>query len=304
MEINDVPRGTVVVGVDGSPGSTLALDWAAAAAARDHRVLTVVHSRDPRSLERAALVRADRAGDLGLPSTDPDQAVLDAAQARVLEQHPDLRLLLVADVLDPRQALLALSDEAHVLVLGSHGHGRLKSLLLGSVSAAVANAAHCPVVVHRPSERGTPRDGTVIAMVDGTADSGAAVEFAFRYASGARSPLRILLSTWPVGPIWADRGEPERILSEAVAGLRTKFPDVDVHLDLDVDVTAGGGSHGDAGGGNVIEESATADLLVVGRHRPAGIRRLIDSSVAATILEQARCPVAVVPVADDAGNEV
>ncbi len=74
----------------------------------------------------------------------------------MLERHPDLRLLLVADVLDPRQALLALSDEAHVLVLGSHGHGRLKSLLLGSVSAAVANAAHCPVVVHRAPASAAP----------------------------------------------------------------------------------------------------------------------------------------------------
>ena len=286
MEINDVPRGTVVVGVDGSPGSDLALDWAAEAAARDHRSLTVVHSRDPRALEHAALVRAGAADRIGLPDTDPDQAVLDAAGARVRERHPDLSTLLVADVLDPRQALLALSEHAHLLVLGSRGRGRVRSLLLGSVSAAVANTAHCPVVVHRPGDVAVPRDGTVIAVVNGTADSAAAVEFAFHHASGARSPLRILLSTWPVGAIWNDAGEPERILAEAVAGLRDTYPDVDVHLDLappsaDLDL---------------IEETATADLLVVGRHRPEGLRRLIDSSVAASVLEHARCPVAVVPV--------
>ena len=78
--------------------------------------------------------------------------------------------------------------------------------------------------MHRPGDVGIPRDGTVIAVVNGTADSAAAVEFGFHYASGARSPLRILLSTWPVGAIWNDAGEPERILAEAVAGLRASSP--------------------------------------------------------------------------------
>ncbi|WP_307861153.1 universal stress protein [Microbacterium sp. SD291] len=47
----------------------------------------------------------------------------------------------------PREVLVELSDDASMLVLGSHGHGGLVGLVLGSVSAACAAHARCPVLV-------------------------------------------------------------------------------------------------------------------------------------------------------------
>ncbi len=46
-------------------------------------------------------------------------------------------------------ALLAASEAADLVVVGSHGHGWFTGLLLGSTGAAVATHAHCPVLIAR-----------------------------------------------------------------------------------------------------------------------------------------------------------
>jgi nucleotide-binding universal stress UspA family protein len=55
----------------------------------------------------------------------------------------------------PAHALVERSREAQLLVVGSRGHGNLVGLVLGSVSHAVLQHAHCPVAVVRPD----PADG-------------------------------------------------------------------------------------------------------------------------------------------------
>jgi len=48
---------------------------------------------------------------------------------------------------NPAQRLINASEGADMLVVGSRGHGGVVGLLLGSVSSACAEKAHCPVLV-------------------------------------------------------------------------------------------------------------------------------------------------------------
>jgi nucleotide-binding universal stress UspA family protein len=138
---------SVVVGIDGSPASRRALEFAATIAVALAAELVLLHAYDPhapfvtepsralREMSRAharAIVAEARAG-LAAP--------LDVVGEEIVEGHP-------------RDELIA-ACERHVpavLVVGSRGLGGFKDLLLGSTSRWVANCAPCPVVVTRPAE--------------------------------------------------------------------------------------------------------------------------------------------------------
>ena len=132
-----ISRPVIVVGVDGSPGSRMALRWAVGHAeligATVHAVLAwqlpETHSYTSRDTEADARVTLDTAIDAAL---GPDQ------RARVTAQVAPGR---------PGHVLVDASSGAQLLVVGSHGHGDLVGRLIGSVSQYCVTHARCPVVV-------------------------------------------------------------------------------------------------------------------------------------------------------------
>jgi len=97
-----------------------------------------------------------------LPGFSLEEPAIREFKRSVLEEARDLadeaRAVLVrrelsveTDVVvgDPRAEIVRLADEwrADLIVLGARGLGRIKRLLLGSVSLAVARHASCPVLV-------------------------------------------------------------------------------------------------------------------------------------------------------------
>lgn len=289
MENTLIPPGTIVVGVDGSPTGERALDWAIEQAQREHRQLTLAHGVDP-----AGSVWLDPIGGAdhrALVEVLRDDAVAMLARAReyVAERDPDLGVNTTAWTSDPRVALLTLSEDAALVVVGSRGRGPVRSLLLGSVSTAVSRHASCPVVVVRPpaeSPSAGARAGVVVGA-DGTTDSPATVEFAYRQASLMREPLTIVHCV----PEW----EPEETVDdlrlpvvEPLSGLSEKFPDVVVRTEI---------VYADAGN-QLTLESHRAVLLVVGAHHGNRLSALVWGSAAQAVVEHATCPVVVVPVAN------
>lgn len=142
----------IVVGVDGSDASREALRWAADEARLRSASLVAVHAwsfvpaqpiGDPGML---AMPAGDLAGQLGAES-EAAHAALEAAVLDALGAEPDIEVEQKLVEGEAGDALVAASESADLVVVGSHGRSGLKAALLGSVSRHVASHAACPVVV-------------------------------------------------------------------------------------------------------------------------------------------------------------
>jgi nucleotide-binding universal stress UspA family protein len=287
-------EGSIIVGYDGSEGSTLALRWAAQTAKERGRTLEVVTTWSMPSAD----LGIGAAGTLQSELLDELRHEADVANQQGLEIAAELGANAVGEVLVGRTAaaLVHHSEGAEMVVVGSHGAGGITGYLLGGVSRQVATHAQCPTVVVR-----TPAQDAhgMVVGVDGSAHSLKALEWAFEEASFSGMQLHVLHS-WEIPPTWSmvevpsyepevlirDYGNAElRETSEAMSGFREKFPDVKVRQEVMK------GSPVKA----LVKASETAELLVVGSRGLGGFRGLLLGSVSHAVVHKAVSPVAVVP---------
>jgi nucleotide-binding universal stress UspA family protein len=173
--------GRIVVGVDASDDARNALEWAAAEARLRQAQIQVVHAYHAHGfaeyagyaptehvasasavvpgepLQQDLTDRSDKTASLRERATVEDLARSDAEQLletalrKVREALTGVEVhRVVIEDRHPAEALLELSNDADLLVVGSRGHGGFSQLVLGSVSHAVVLHAACPVVVVPP----------------------------------------------------------------------------------------------------------------------------------------------------------
>ncbi|MEZ0090907.1 universal stress protein [Streptacidiphilus sp. EB129] len=283
----------VIVGVDAPEDGGTAVDWAADEAWLRGRRLHLVHAwpwetHQPSDSSWARAVRQS------------GQEMLRSLTARATDRHPDLEVTSGIVETAAREALVALSSAANLLVLGSRGTGGFEGLLTGSTCLWVTAHAACPVTVV-PGVWTVPaqfedRDGVAVG-VRGRGPSDGLLAFAFEAAQRQHLPL-LVAHAWSypllVGPghsfppVYEEghvAAEVARLVAELLAGWREKYPDVAVTEDV---VRSGAARH-------LVALSRDHQLLVVGRHgRPEGpLARL--GSVSQAVVQHARCPVAVLP---------
>jgi len=138
-------KGRIVVGVDGSDAGTAALVWATAQAEVSGAELDVVtvwthdgmldDASVNRTLEEARRVHVDE---------------LEKLVTAVTKGHTGVVARYAAPEGDPADVLTTRAKEATMLVVGSHGKGKLREMLAGSVSSACLRHASCPVAVIPP----------------------------------------------------------------------------------------------------------------------------------------------------------
>ncbi|MFF5234883.1 universal stress protein [Dactylosporangium sp. NPDC000521] len=288
----------VVVGVDGSPESLAAVDWAAWDAARRGRRLHIIHAC------------AGPVADLPLdarqtPALDEivrhaAETVVDIAVARARTVTSQLPITTATPFEHAGVALIDASGWAGTVVVGSRGLGGFSGLLLGSVGVQLAAHAAGPVVVVR---RGDPTDageageaGRVVVGVDGSGDTEHTLRFAFEQASYREAGLTAVHTyVWPHAtgpgamlPLVYDADDlfddERRALMEMIGGWADKYPDVDVRH-----CTVRGNP------APVLKRlSHGAELMVVGSRGRGGFTGLLLGSVSQALIHHAACPVAVV----------
>ncbi|MEW2632991.1 universal stress protein [Streptomyces sp. NPDC048389] len=286
--------GAITVGVDGSPESLAAADWAAREAVLRGIPLRIVHAWLWQPLD--VPVVQDR--EAQAKSAD---GILHEAETHVLGRYTGLSVTgeVVPDV--PVSALLSETEKSDMLVIGSRGHGALIGFLLGSYGRQVIAAATKPVVSVRTRDRemsGAGAGEVAVGQQGTPEDSEPVLRFAFEAAAARGAAVRAVRA-WSLPPIHgygpgsmrlADEAgglEPfeRKALQEALAPWRERFPAIPVTEHVEI------GSPGQV----LLSAASRAGLLVVGRRvrrSPVGSR---IGSVAHAALHHAGCPVAVIP---------
>lgn len=278
----------VVVGIDGSDGSTSALDWAAGEAARAGADLRLVAVVEEHHVPRFPL----RLGH------DDALKLLDRLADSVHDRVPPAQVSTEVYVGHAAAALLDHLDHARLLVVGKRGLSALPRLIVGSTSLAVAGRASVPVVVVPTGwDEDSHQRQPIVVGVDPYRENRHLLQLAFRRAE--RLGVRLVaVHGWeaPGAPVWTDapvdewERESHEKFHELLAPWGKRYPAVDLRP-----VTS---SHHPAVA--VLDEAEKgARLLVLGRRSSNRVVGFPFGSVTRAVLHYSTVPVLVVPTTED-----
>lgn len=133
----------IVVGVDGSEGGRRALDWAVTEAAARGGAVRAVIAWSWNGMDYGPIAAVNPVEESALAT----QVV--TAEIEALAERRGSHLPVTGEAIEgsPADVLTDAARTADLLVLGSHGHSRVRHTVLGSVSEACIRKATCPVVV-------------------------------------------------------------------------------------------------------------------------------------------------------------
>ncbi|MGQ4435428.1 universal stress protein [Streptomyces sp. SAS_260] len=291
---------SVVAGLDGSPESRAAAEWAAREAELRGLPLKIVHvwvpAPDP--LAQAPLMGAET-------QQQWSERIPREAGEDLRRRHPGVDVTVERVSGAPSDALVKAAKDAELLVLGSRGLSGVGGFLVGSVGLSVVARAELPVVLVRADEQ-TPDEAEaapasaapnrpVVLGLDAGGPADAVIEFAFAEAARRGTTLRVVYG-WNLPPYYAygfalDAGLHDELsreetdsLTEALRPWRQKHPGTEVFLEPRV------GSAAD----HLVDASREACLVVIGRRIRRGALGAHIGPVAHGVLHHSTAPVAVV----------
>ncbi len=258
----------VVVGVDGSKVSKVALAWAATLAR-------------PTSADVIAVIASG-----AFPHND---RVLDRWCAPVADAGVAIRHVVLPDA--PPVALIETCDreDADLLVVGHHGRGRARQL--GSVAMQIAHRATRPFAIV-PSGVDPLAPKRFILGIDGSDAARAAALWVTPLARAVEVDVVGAYVPWPMPEglasltdDWWDRAQ-DRLDHHWIVPLRERLGPIGTVVVDARDPAAGLSSLADA---------STSDVIVIGTRRLGGLRPRRLGGVTMSLLHRADVPVIVVP---------
>jgi len=281
-------QGTILVGVDGSEHSRLALKWAADEAKRRGSLLRIICGQGRENRHVPEWYKSD-SSDLS-----PGQAILDDAYGLVATRHPSVVARVEATEWGPAVALTVASRTADVLVVGARGRGGFQELLLGSVSDQCIQHARCPVAVVRTDPDDLPLravERRITVGIDGSLGSTRALKWALEEAY-IRSASVEATYAWQYPPIGSFVLSPREeydvtsreIVNAAAESAEKLAPNVPFVATARFDGTVPA----------LLDACQGADLLVVGSRGHQAFKQVLLGSVAHQCARHAKCTVIIV----------
>ena len=282
---NDI--GEVVVGVDCSEHSRFALKWASDEAKHRDATLRILFAQisDPENVPDWY--------EPGSADLSPGQAIVDDAVGLVATRHPGLRVHPEIVEWPPSLVLTLASRSADLLVVGAHGKGGFKELVLGSVSDQCIQYAHCPVaVVHGDPDMLPLRavESRIVVGIDGSLGSTRALRWALDEAQ-IRSASVEAVYAWqypPIGTFILGPRDGFQVFAREIADAAREYADKwapEVSFEV-VD-------RSEAAVPALLEACERADVLVTGSRGHAHFSDALVGSVAHQCARHAKCVVIV-----------
>ncbi len=270
-----------LIGVDASNHSRTALAWGLERARHRGASVELIHIADDSFLSESVAFLSEA-------QVASEQMLANEIEYATATLGFTGKITGTAVVGHPIAEIELASKHADLLILGAHSGSKFAGSVFGTRAVKVAAVAHCPVAVV-PAEQTEVGTGIVVG-VDGSESSKLALAFAAEEASLRSQPL-IAVYAWmpPLTPgleyLWseelvtAQQAAAEEAIAIAVAGLATRYPDLEVQREIvqAPPVTA------------LLQVAAKADMLVVGSRGRGGISRLLLGSVSHGVLNQLPC---------------
>lgn len=258
----------IVVGVDGSPPASRALDWALSWASVVGAPVTILASE---AVPPGKTVDSPGLGEKA-------QSAVAAEMERLGDGAPDVDVEAKALVAHPVTALLGASAEAGALVVGTRGAGALQGTVIGSISGAVAASAQCPTVVLSPHvDDQFDAEGPIVVGFDGDEPSAGAARLAIGAAQAEGRVVRLLHAR---GSDTSEEGDP---IEESVDRLRGEHPQVEIEL------VVSDQSAVDA----LTAASEDAAFVVLASQGHRGVPRFLLGSTTRALVQSSHAPVIV-----------
>ncbi|WP_026818962.1 universal stress protein [Arthrobacter castelli] len=278
----------VLVGIDGSPAASRALEVAITEACVRSWPLHLISVFAP-SLVIDPTVGSVYAGAQQHESTMLLEEAAEPAIRRGLEVSTRI------ESGEAHRVLARHSAQAGLVVVGKHGRHTVSDRVLGGVSSWLAAHANCPVLITAPAREGRPSEpavaaddndygGSIVAAVDGKAQQCTTVRAAAQMARLHSKPLVIVLVRGTSGDDRVLSGT-ETMLEQLLQAARQEHPDLVVKWQVRPGRAAKA----------LIGISHSADMLVLGTRGHSGLTGLVLGSVSQAVLLGGTSPVMVVP---------